>query len=123
MSFLINSHDKIWIIIFEDSTLTFDDIYRLQFLIPDSTIIDGDEYEAIILKKLLHYSSCYHYSKTTIYARKIFDKTLYDENDAIYIDSDIFLLKNLSFLILSCIQYLCMIRRMHIHLNLMNFCI
>ena len=93
LSFLINSYDKIWITIFEDGTLTSDDIYRLQTLIPDSTVIDRNECEAIILKKLLHYPSCSHYRKTTIYARKIFDIMLYDENDAIYIDSDVFFVK------------------------------
>lgn len=95
-SFVQNASEKIQLTIFEDGTLTEDDRRLLLRSLPDSRVINKAECEKVVFNKLAAYPACLNYRKTVVYARKIFDLMLYDEQDCLYIDIDVYFLKKFS---------------------------
>jgi hypothetical protein len=96
LSFVNNAAEKIWLIIFEDGTLTPEDRIHLHESLSNSTIIDRNKCDKIVLDKLASYPACLKYRKSILYARKIFDLMLFDEKDTLYIDSDVFFVRKFS---------------------------
>lgn len=95
-SFVNKSEQEIVLQIFEDGTLTIADRDLLKSTFPNSSIVNKSDRDIEIPKKLKGHPLCLNYRNSTNYAQKLFDIMLYDEDDTLYIDSDIYFLKKFS---------------------------
>lgn len=93
-SFLHYSCDEIHLEIFEDGSLTEIDEEKLLSCLKNSVIIKKKERDLKLEPLLNKYPVCKHYRNSTNYAQKLFDVMLYDDQDVLYIDSDIYFLKS-----------------------------
>ncbi|RYY06002.1 MAG: hypothetical protein EOP43_07540, partial [Sphingobacteriaceae bacterium] len=92
-SFLHHSADDILLEIFEDGSITDEDEAKLLSELKNSVIIKKAAREAKIELLLADYPACRAYRNSTNFAQKLFDITLHDDADMLYIDSDIYFLK------------------------------
>lgn len=93
-SFVKNSKKEILIEIFDDGSLTDESKNKLKNSLKDCKIITREDRDEIINYKLSNYPSCLHYRNKIIYAHKLFDVMLYDDDDhLLFIDSDVFFIK------------------------------
>ncbi|MVN20178.1 hypothetical protein [Mucilaginibacter arboris] len=92
-SFLKHSCDEICLEIFEDGSITPADEERLLSSLKNSVVIRKGERDRKLQTMLADYPACNHYRNSTNYAQKLFDIMLYDNQDVLYIDSDIYFLK------------------------------
>jgi hypothetical protein len=93
-SFVNRSYDNIKLQIFEDGTLTAEDEIKLIAAFDDVIVVKRSERDEYINRKLANHPRCLEYRNSTVYAHKIFDVMLFDEEDLFFIDSDIWFLKN-----------------------------
>ncbi len=89
-SFVENSETPIRLVILDDGSLTGVEVERLQSSFKDCKIVTRQDRDSIIQEKLKNYPTCYKYREQVIYAHKIFDAMLYDDEDLIFIDSDVY---------------------------------
>ncbi|RYE33300.1 MAG: hypothetical protein EOP42_08455 [Sphingobacteriaceae bacterium] len=92
-SFLHHSCDDILLEIFEDGSITAADEAKLLSSLKNSVIIRKTERDKKLDLLLADYPACRAYRNSTNFAQKLFDITLHDDNDVLYIDSDIYFLK------------------------------
>ena len=95
-SFLKYSCDEIHLQIFEDGSITDEDVEKLLSGLKNSVIIKKSERDAKLEPILANFPACQSYRNSTNYAQKIFDMVLFDDRDVFYIDSDIYFLKSFS---------------------------
>jgi hypothetical protein len=92
-SFLHHSCDEIHLQIFEDGSITSDDEEKLLSSLENSVVIKKQERDVLVEAILADYPACLQYRNTTNFALKLFDIVLYNDQDVLYIDSDIYFLK------------------------------
>jgi hypothetical protein len=92
-SFVDKSEDRIFLEIFEDGTLTNNDEHLLYSQLNNIIVVKKTERDDRLKSVLYKYPNCSKYRNDIPYAQKIFDVMLYDDNDLLFIDSDIFFLK------------------------------
>lgn len=92
-SFLHYSSNEIYLEIFEDGSLTEADEEKLLSSLKNSVIIKKKERDIKLDFLLADYPACKAYRNSTNFALKLFDIMLFDEQDVLYIDSDIYFLK------------------------------
>jgi len=92
-SFIQNSYDLIRLEIFEDGTMEDSHIKRIESFLENTVVITKKSREAKILDKLSNYPQCLNFRKHNVFAYKLLDTMLYDNNDFFYIDTDIFIIK------------------------------
>ena len=92
-TFINNAEQEIHLQIFEDGTITLEDEALLFAEIPNCTIVNKQLREKIVNRKLEGFPKCFDYRNNTNYAQKLFDIMLYQDEDALFIDSDIFFTK------------------------------
>ncbi len=92
-SFLHHSCDEIHLQIFEDGSITAADEEKLLSSLKNSVIIKKQERDLQLEPVLADYPACRNYRNSTNFALKLFDIMLYDDQDVLYIDSDIYFLK------------------------------
>ena len=92
-SFINHSCDEIHLEIFEDGSITKADEEKLLSGLKNSVVIKKKERDLKLEPLLTDYPACKQYRNSTNYAQKIFDMMLYDDQDVLYIDSDIYFLK------------------------------
>ena len=91
-SFLLNSTSEIDLIIMDDGTLTTDDVSKLQSELSNTLVVTKAERDEVVNEKLKDYPACFRYRSQDLYANKIFDVALFEEEDVMFIDSDIYFL-------------------------------
>lgn len=96
-SFVDNSKDQIFLQIFEDGSLKESDRDILKTELGNIAIISKKERDDKLESVLKNYPNCYRYRNDIPYAQKIFDVMLYDNEDLLFIDSDIFFIKKFKF--------------------------
>ncbi|MGI4020710.1 MAG: hypothetical protein ACRYFA_04330 [Janthinobacterium lividum] len=92
-SFLHHSCDEIHLQIFEDGSITAADEEKLLSSLKNSVIVKKQERDLQLDHVLANYPACRQYRNITNFALKLFDIMLYDDQDLLYIDSDIYFLK------------------------------
>ncbi|RYY06853.1 MAG: hypothetical protein EOP43_05035 [Sphingobacteriaceae bacterium] len=92
-SFLHHSCDEIHLQIFEDGSITAEDEKKLLSSLINSVVIKKQERDLQLEPVLANYPACKQYRNSTNFALKLFDIMLYDDQDLLYIDSDIYFLK------------------------------
>jgi hypothetical protein len=92
-SFLHHSRDEIHLQIFEDGSITNEDEEKLLSSLKNSVVIKKQARNASVEAALADFPACRNYRNTTNFALKLFDIMLYDDQDVLYIDSDIYFLK------------------------------
>lgn len=92
-SFLHHSRDEIKLEIFEDGTITPEDETKLLAALKNAVIIKKNDRNAKVDALLSNYPACRNYRNSTNFAQKLFDIMLHDDQDVLYIDSDIYFLR------------------------------
>lgn len=92
-SFLHHSYNEIRLEIFEDGTITSEDEAKLLSNLKNSVIVKKKEREPKVNAVLADFPACQQYRNSTNFAQKLFDIMLLDDDDVLYIDSDIYFLK------------------------------
>jgi hypothetical protein len=92
-SFISNSYDEIHLQIFEDGSIDEQDEQKLLTALPNSTIVKKDIRNKVIENKLAPYPHCQKFRNENVLAQKLFDVALYQEEDVLFIDSDVYFLK------------------------------
>lgn len=73
--------------------MTAEDRSFLLSSLPNSIIIDKIERDKTVAKALQNYPNCFKYRNSIIYGQKLLDIMLFDQEDTLYIDCDIFFIK------------------------------
>ncbi|MDT3403493.1 hypothetical protein [Mucilaginibacter terrae] len=89
-SFITHSEDQILLEIYEDGSVTDEDEQKLLTSLPGSTVIRKTVRTPIIEQKLKNYPLCKKFRDENVLAQKLFDVSLYNDDDIFFIDSDIF---------------------------------
>lgn len=92
-SFLKHSDNEIYLQIFEDGSITDADEEKLLSSLNNSVVIRKKGRDEKLGPILANYPACKNYRDSTNFAQKLFDIMLYDDQDVLYIDSDIYFLK------------------------------
>lgn len=92
-SFVNNAEQEIHLQIFEDGSITLEDQEKLLAAIPNCIVINKKEREKVVNQKLQKFPNCINYRNNSNYAQKLFDVMLYENEDVLFIDSDIFFIK------------------------------
>lgn len=92
-SFINNSYDEIHLQIFEDGSIDEQDEKKLLLALPNSTIVKKDVRNKVLETKLANYPNCQKFRNENVLAQKLFDVALYQEEDILFIDSDVYFLK------------------------------
>lgn len=92
-SFLYHSCDEVHLQIFEDGSITDEDEEKLLSHLKKSVVIKKRDRDIKLEPLLADYPACKHYRNSTNFAQKLIDVMLYDTNDVLYIDSDVYFLK------------------------------
>jgi hypothetical protein len=92
-SFLHYAEDEIYLEIFEDGSITQADEERLLSALKNSIVIKKKERDAKLDTLLAAYPACKAYRYITNFALKLFDIMLFNQENVLYIDSDIYFLK------------------------------
>ncbi|MCE7067143.1 hypothetical protein [Dyadobacter sp. CY326] len=89
-SFVQQAEDIIMLEIYEDGSITGADEQKLLTALPGSTIVRKSVRTPIIEQKLQAYTLCKKFREENVLAQKLFDVSLYNDDDIFFIDSDIF---------------------------------
>lgn len=92
-TFVDNCSDEVHLQFFEDGTIDDSDKIKLLSNFKNSTIISKEDRDQKINYKLQEFPLSLSYRNNVIYAQKIFDVMLYENEDLLFIDSDVFFLK------------------------------
>jgi Zn finger protein HypA/HybF involved in hydrogenase expression len=92
-SFVENAVSPIQLVVLDDGSLSTIEIEKLQSSFDDCEVVTKHHRDEIIAEKLKNYPTCYRYRQQVVYAHKIFDAMLCDDNDLIFIDSDVYFKK------------------------------
>jgi hypothetical protein len=100
-TFIKYSNVEIRLKIFDDGTLSEMDILLVEQELAGATVIKKKDRESLILKKMERYPACIAFRSSNVLGLKLFDVMLYDEDNLLFIDSDVFFLRPFSWPILS----------------------
>jgi Zn finger protein HypA/HybF involved in hydrogenase expression len=93
-SFVNNATSPVKLVVLDDGTLSAVEIERLENSFDECRVVTKRDRDALIQEKLKNYPACYQYREQVIYAYKIFDAMLCDDDeDLIFIDSDVYFKK------------------------------
>lgn len=92
-----NSLDPIQLEIFEDGSLSLEDIALLEAKLPNVTIYHKNDRDKVLEEKLGPYPKCKQMRDMNVFGYKLFDIMLYEPKNFFYLDTDIIFYRKFRF--------------------------